>query len=574
VTPSFLRRSRLVAVFAFLTALPGCTATDDATGPVGLMAMARDLGTDVVRSLIRGYVHGRSGEIQLVPKPWNVVAQWNGGLRGAFDPRTTHATPWAYHQRVPLTLYGPGYIRSGVRPTRPVDLADLAPTFAELMGFEFEAPHGRTLREALVPGARRPDPPAVIVTVVYDGGGWNVLERWPDAWPEQRRLALSGTTYTNATIGSSPSITAPVHATIGTGAYPSTHGIPENTTRRPDGSLGDVYLDVADPELLLVDSLADRWDLSVDNRAWVGMLGYESWHLGMIGRGARVPGGDHDVAVLWHDDRESFWTNEDVYALPGGLPGPEDFQARNDELDAVDGARDGAWGAVDLNRDAYWYTGTPAFVAHQADAVLEMLRTEPIGDDAVTDLLYVEMKPGDIAGHVWNMVAPQVPQVIEAQDELMLGALIDTLDQEVGRGRYVVAITADHGQTPTPESAGGLRVDRYRLEDDINEALGAPVVESAHPSELYLDHEVLEREGLSAEDVVRFVETYRYEDGLPDGVDPGSVPRDLRQRTLFAAVLPGEFLLGLEETEVAALGPGRYAEGDLTSVLPLTALEG
>jgi hypothetical protein len=575
VTPFLCRRARLAATFALLLMVPGCTSAGGAAEPPGLMAMARGLGADAVRHLIRGYVPGTSGEIALVPEPWNVVAQWTGGLRGAFDPRTTHATPWSYHQRVPLILYGPGFVRSAVRPSTPVDLADLAPTYAELLGFEgFDAPDGRVLREALIPGSERPDPPAVIVTVVYDGGGWNVLERWPDAWPVQRGLALEGTTYTNATLGSSPSITAPVHSTIGTGAYPRTHGIPENTARLPDGTLGDVYLDTADPALMRVDSLADQWDRSVDNLAWVGMLGYESWHLGMLGRGARAPGGDRDVAVLWDTDREDFWTNEEVYRLSEDLPGPEALQARVDELDAVDGARDGAWGDVPLEEDAYWYTGTPAFVAHQAEAVLEMLRQEPIGEDAVTDLLFVEMKAGDIAGHVWNMVGPEVSQVFAAQDELLLGPLVETLDREVGRGRYVLAITGDHGQTPTPESVGGLRVDRFRLEADVNESFGAPVVESAHPSELYLDRDVLRREGISVEDVARFVAGYRYGDGLPEGVDPGSVPEELRRRSLFAAVLPGEFLLGLGEQEVAALGPGRYPEGDLTLAPRLDVLEG
>lgn len=233
---------RLVALAAALAAAGvGCTGSPPGP-PVGsrsVSGMARELGKDVVRTLHQGYVPGRSGEILLIPRPGNVI------LRRGLDPRfpsrdTSHATPWDYHQRVPIILYGPGHVREGLRAARPVDLADLAPTFADLLDFPFAAPDGTALREALRPGSR---PPRAIVLVVYDGGGWNLLEEYPDEWPVVRRLARRGTTYVNATLGSSPSVTAAVHPTMGAGAYPRAHGIPDNTVRLPGGFGG-----VARPE--------------------------------------------------------------------------------------------------------------------------------------------------------------------------------------------------------------------------------------------------------------------------------------------------------------------------------------
>ncbi|MFN2589393.1 MAG: hypothetical protein ABR518_01315, partial [Actinomycetota bacterium] len=180
---------RVRAALLALTLAAACTSGPEEarlpTGALTLQEMADALGRDVVEHLARGYRHGRSGEILVVPKPWNVLGQWTGGLRGALDPRTTHATPWGYHQRVPLLLYGPGYIRQGVWTERPVDLADVAPTLAELLGMPFRAPAGEVLGEALVPAARRPDPPRIVLVVVHDGGGWNVLRQWLSAWPAQ-----------------------------------------------------------------------------------------------------------------------------------------------------------------------------------------------------------------------------------------------------------------------------------------------------------------------------------------------------------------------------------------------------
>jgi Type I phosphodiesterase / nucleotide pyrophosphatase len=535
------------------------------------MEMARALGSDVMSHLARGYVPGSSGEILLIPKPWNVIGQWNDGLRGEQDPRTSHATPWDYHQRVPITLYGPGFVRAGVRPTRAVDVADLAPTFAELLDFEFRAPDGQVLREALVPRAQRRRPPAVIVLVAYDGGGWNVLEQWPHAWPAQRRLASLGTTYTNATIGSAPSVTAPVHATMGTGAYPRVHGLAENTARLPDGSTGDVYLERADPALLRSETLADAWDRSSENRAWVGMLGYESWHLGMMGHGAGRDGGDRDAAVLWDRDAEQFWTNEELYTLPDYLPGRDLLDAHIRELDASDGALDGAWRGNVLAENAYLFTGTPAFARYQGDAVLKMVRREPIGKDRVTDLLFVELKPTDIAGHVWNMLSEEEEALLQTQDRI-LSDLVALLDRKVGQGRYVLAITADHGQTPTPEANGGLRVDRYALGDDINAHFGATIVQAVHPSEVYLDLQAVRDAGIRLEDVARFIGSYRYGEGLPEGIDWDTLSRSVRQEQVMAAALPGPFVESLTPEQIRALGPGRYPEGILNSPLAVDPL--
>jgi predicted AlkP superfamily pyrophosphatase or phosphodiesterase len=531
--------------------------------------MARSLGRDVVRSLANGYVPGRSGEILLVPRPWNVVGRWGTAVRGPDDPRTSHATPWAYHQRVPIVLHGPGYIRSGVRSERPVDVADIAPTFAELIGMSFDAPDGSPLREALGPRRGRPAP-RVVVLVAFDGGGWNVLERWPKAWPVIHRLAAEGTAYVNATIGSAPPLTVPVHATMGTGAYPRTHGLPEIVGRLPDGSIDELFFNRGDPSLLESETLADRWDRSRDNRPWVGILGFETWHLGMMGQGTVGRDGDRDVAVLWDRDEHVFWVNEEFYQLPTYLPPPEVLDERIRSLDRTDGAIDGTWRGHDLG-DPQIVPGTPAFVEYQAGALMEMLRREPIGTDRLTDLLFLELKSTDLGGHIWNMDAPEEAEVLRAQDEVV-GRLIEALERRVGRGGYIVAVTADHGQTPNPAGTGGLRIDRDEVGRDVNRYFGVDIVESASPDDLYLRMDVLAEEGITLEDVARFLGDYRYRDGAAPGTNLAGVPRDVLDRRVFAAALPGPFVRALTDADIDALGRGRYTEGVLTAPTSIESL--
>ena len=80
--------SSLVAAVVLLAS--GCTDDAPPGPPPGAPTfdqMARTLGSDVLRLVARGYVPGRSGEIVVIPQPWNVLGQWNGGLRGPDDPR-------------------------------------------------------------------------------------------------------------------------------------------------------------------------------------------------------------------------------------------------------------------------------------------------------------------------------------------------------------------------------------------------------------------------------------------------------------------------------------------------------
>ena len=87
--------------------------------------------------------------------------------------------------------------------------------------------------------------------------------------------------------------------------------------------MGDIFLDHADPRLLEGSHRGRPWDVQQGNGAWIGMIGYESWHLGMMSHGAEFAGGDHDVGVMWEPEPApgEFFTNQEFYALPAQLPG-------------------------------------------------------------------------------------------------------------------------------------------------------------------------------------------------------------------------------------------------------------
>ena len=47
-------------------------------------------------------------------------------------------------------------------------------------------------------------------------------------------------------------------------------------------------------------TLADLYSDATDNAAWVGEIGYQIWHMGMIGYGGKSrPAGQKPVGVYW-----------------------------------------------------------------------------------------------------------------------------------------------------------------------------------------------------------------------------------------------------------------------------------
>lgn len=92
------------------------------------------------------FVPARSGDLLLVPRPY---WPWDSSAPGkSRSYGTTHGTPYAYDQRVPVLFMGygiqPGDYFESVTP------ADIAPTLAALCGVTLAAREGRILSEALV----------------------------------------------------------------------------------------------------------------------------------------------------------------------------------------------------------------------------------------------------------------------------------------------------------------------------------------------------------------------------------------------------------------------------------------
>jgi Type I phosphodiesterase / nucleotide pyrophosphatase len=511
-------------------------ATGRTNANAGLVAIACSLPHEWLLRTWRGNSDDRSAEIQILPIEPNYVGS---GL--------PHVGPWPYAQDIPMFWYGPGHIAPAGMVQRPVTLAGIAPTQAQLLGFPFAAVDGSPMVEAI---AGNQAPPRLLVTMVWDAGGRNVLRRWNDDWPYLRSLIPKGAWYEHATVGTSPTSTAQTHATIGTGAFPDAHGIvahrlrigPDLTTPWAEG-----------PAYLIEPTLADLYDRAMGNRPVVGEVGTVSIHLGMLGHGAMWGGGDQDIAVIREKigadtlGEEGFDWNltpdlMPYYHFPNYINGVGGFADDVRAVDANDGRIDGKWRANDIATLLQGFD-TPARIPYQTRVIERVIRREGFGADDTPDLLFVNYKTIDYISHVWTVNSPEMQDAVAAQDTA-LHDFVDFLDTTVGRGQWALVLTADHGSIPDPKVSGAFQISTSAIQTGINETFDTDgdqtrVVELIQPTQIFVNQDELRQNGHRLEDVSDWIM------GLTKGetaLPTVSVPADQAGDPVFEAAFPSRMM--------------------------------
>ena len=131
------------------------------------------------------------------------------------------------------------------------------------------------------------------------------------------------------------------------------------------------------------------------------------------------------------------------------------------------------------------------YLTNMAESAVDSLG---LGKSGATDYLGVSYSSVDYVGHTFGPRSREIQDVLVRLDK-DLGELFAHLDQKVGRGNYVVALSADHGVAPIPDRHGKDGVDAGvlslpELKDRIEKALEpfnyAKASHCAHGRERYL----------------------------------------------------------------------------------------
>jgi predicted AlkP superfamily pyrophosphatase or phosphodiesterase len=403
--------------------------------------------------------------------------------------------------------------------------------------------------------------PRLVLLIAVDQFRYDFLERFGDLFGAGglRRLTRDGASWAECNYDHVPTETAPGHATMLTGAWPSETGIIANqwfdrvegksvenvrddSVRLLGGAEGEA---ASSPRNLLASTLGDQLKLATAGRARV--VGVSSKN-----RAAILPAGRAADAAYWYSTQTGRFVSSTYYfdRLPA-------WAARFNADKPADKLLGAKWErmlpAAEYERragrdDAPWEKGTdgrayvfpyvmdgngkglgPAFYSqldyspYSNDLVLAFaeaaLVNEKLGADEDTDVLTVSFSANDIVGHRYGPYSHEAMDMTLRVDR-QIARLLEVVDARVGLSNTVVAFTADHGVSPSPEHSieMGLPGGRVKVSDVLTAVRNrirarfgkagdkdatADYVQTFSNGHVYLNRAALERDGVSAEEAER-----------------------------------------------------------------------
>ncbi|MEX2527703.1 MAG: alkaline phosphatase family protein [Gemmatimonadota bacterium] len=336
--------------------------------------------------------------------------------------------------------------------------------------------------------------PALVVVLVASGMRYDYLSRFRHRFGPSglNRLLEGGAVFSNTRYTFARAHHFQSSATIATGTTPSRHGVSAVSWIEPDtgrrrhvladedyplvGGVSDGVPLVghagASPLSLLGSTLGDELKLAMGNAPKVHAV-QGIGLLGGVGDAVLFGGRTADGAFGLDRSNGNFVSSRYYYdALPRWA---DEFNRRRE----VDRWYGGQWRvaddvAVDLapapdGPDPEYYgrlARTPYADEITMDFALDLVRHEGLGADATPDLLYIYLFAADRSGHTWGPYSAEIEEIIVGTDR-QVARLLDFLDEVVGRDRYWVVLTSDHGMSPSFEQAerAGLHPKRSDWRD-------------------------------------------------------------------------------------------------------------
>ncbi len=382
--------------------------------------------------------------------------------------------------------------------------------------------------------------PKLVVGVVVDQMRWDYLYRYYDRYQPDggfRRLINKGFSCENTFIDYIPTYTACGHTALYTGTVPAVHGITGNDwydthlergmycaqDDAVEGVGGTGSPGQMSPRNMLTTTICDELRLSTN---------FESKVIGISikDRGGILPAGHSANAAYWYDGRTGNWISSTYYMkeLPQWV---NNFNNRK----LVDGYYRQGWQTLypinsykQSEADEQPYEGKPfgadqtkfpynfqSFIGKKYGAVsstpfgntltkemaMAAVSAEGLGKDNIPDFLAVSFSSTDYVGHSFG------PNSIEVEDTYLrldkdLGDLFNFLDRQVGKGQYLVFLSADHGVAHVGGFSnrhklpgGGVSTGAMQrgLDTLLRKQFGDhKFIKASANNQLYLDHDLLD----------------------------------------------------------------------------------
>jgi arylsulfatase A-like enzyme len=148
------------------------------------------------------------------------------------------------------------------------------------------------------------------------------------------------------------------------------------------------------------------------------------------------------------------------------------------------------------------------------DFARELVKQEGLGEDGVTDFLFIGFSSNDAVGHQWGPYSDEVADMTLRTDE-QVARLLKFLDRRVGEGQYWLALSADHGVSPTLAQARARGLEATNIDSGaLGEAMRKALRERWGEDEgewlipeagLVFNRDWLKKRGVSLEEAVQVV---------------------------------------------------------------------
>lgn len=323
--------------------------------------------------------------------------------------------------------------------------------------------------------------PKLVVGIVVDQMRWDYLYRYQKRYTDGgfKRLLGEGFSCENTMIPYVPSVTAIGHTCIYTGSVPSIHGIAGNNfvkdgkkvyctdddSVKPVGTTSVAAL--MSPRNLWVSTIGDEMKIASNGRAKVVGVALKD-------RASILPAGHNPNGAFWFDDQTGCFITSSYYMdhLPKWVEAfndkrlPEQYlsqkwntlypkntytESTTDENEYENGIREGVKATLPLNLPElykkYGYgiiRNTPFGNSLTLDMAKAAIDGEQLGADDETDLLTVSCSSTDYIGHQVGTHAIETEDTYLRLDKAIADFLA-YLDSKVGKGNYLVFLSADHG---------------------------------------------------------------------------------------------------------------------------------
>lgn len=347
-----------------------------------------------------------------------------------------------------------------------------------------------------------PDRPKVVVGIVVDQMRQEYIYRYWHRFGDGgfKRLVNEGFMMKNGHYNYMPTYTGPGHASVYTGTTPAVHGIIGNDWYDKNAKkmvycaedqnrkvVGAAEGEGMSPWRMLTTTVTDELELATQRRSKVIGISIKD-------RGAILPAGHTPDGAYWYDDKTGKFISSNYYksALPVWL---DRFNARNladkylnetwsplypietykesgpDDSPYEEILEDGL-GIKSKTRPTFPYnlkelrkespefqllTQTPFGNDLLYELAIAAFDGEEMGKDEWTDFLAISFSSTDKLGHAVG------PNSVEIEDMYLrldknIEALLSKLDRELGKGQYLVFLTADHGAADVEQYLVDLKI--------------------------------------------------------------------------------------------------------------------